>query len=380
MLILGARAPVAVEWARAFALSGWQVMVGDSLRFPLARFSRFTSQFLRLPPVAQCFSAWQQALQQAVRQEKIDYILPTCEEALYLAQVKDQLGCEVGVAESEQMQTLHDKFRFSQWLAQQSSLTTPETHWLTDGDEVVPLMKEARQWVFKPVFSRFAWQTLIAPDAQKLKNLKPTKAQPWVAQRFIQGTEYCSYSILHHGTMTAHACYQPKYRVGQGAGIYFQPCVFPEIEAFVRHLGAMMGYHGQIAFDFIRDDSGRFWVLECNPRATSGVHLLGAQPQDLVSALLGKGKASMCQYPKQIKMAMMLCAAKRYGGKRAFWQDVRQAQDALNYPEERALWAAQGLGVLELLWRSVRQRQNLLACSTHDIAWNGEQKDASVTH
>lgn len=196
MLILGARAPVAVEWARAFALSGWQVMVGDSLRFPLARFSRFTSQFLRLPPVAQQFSAWQQALQQAVQREKIDYILPTCEEALYLALVKNQLGCEVGVTESEQMQTLHDKFRFSQWLAQQSLLTTPETYLLTDDDAVVPFIEDSQQWVFKPVYSRFAWETLIAPDAQKLKNLKPTKAQPWVAQRFIKGTEYCIVNYL----------------------------------------------------------------------------------------------------------------------------------------------------------------------------------------
>lgn len=49
VLILGARAPACLEWARSFDEAGWTVSVGDSLSHPLSRFSRSAQHFVRLP-------------------------------------------------------------------------------------------------------------------------------------------------------------------------------------------------------------------------------------------------------------------------------------------------------------------------------------------
>ena len=49
VLILGARAPACLEWARAFEHAGWKVTVADSLAHPLSRFSRAAERFVRLP-------------------------------------------------------------------------------------------------------------------------------------------------------------------------------------------------------------------------------------------------------------------------------------------------------------------------------------------
>jgi len=46
VLILGARAPACLEWARAFDEAGWTVSVGDSLGQPLSRFSCYNQNLI----------------------------------------------------------------------------------------------------------------------------------------------------------------------------------------------------------------------------------------------------------------------------------------------------------------------------------------------
>ena len=62
VLILGARAPACLEWARAFSQAGWTVTVADSLAQPLSRFSRAAEHFVRLPEPRHDPEAWIEAL------------------------------------------------------------------------------------------------------------------------------------------------------------------------------------------------------------------------------------------------------------------------------------------------------------------------------
>lgn len=91
VLILGARAPACLEWARAFNQAGWTVSVADSVNYPLSRFSRCVSHFLRLPEPKQDPSAWVEVLVDAARQRRIDLLVPTCEEVFYLAHGLERL-------------------------------------------------------------------------------------------------------------------------------------------------------------------------------------------------------------------------------------------------------------------------------------------------
>ena len=116
----------------------------------------------------------------------------------------------------------------------------------------------------------------------QLAKVRPSSDAPWVAQRFVPGQEYCSFSVLVDGQLRAHSSYQPRYRVGRGSGIYFHSCAPAPIRAFLEQFGRATGYTGQVGFDFIEDQQGRFHVLECNPRATSGVHLFDDQRVQLV--------------------------------------------------------------------------------------------------
>lgn len=390
VLILGARAPVCLEWARAFHASGWRVCVADSLAWPLSRASRAVDACVRLPEPRQDPAAWGAALAEVIRQRDIGVLLPTCEEVFYLAHVQAlgllPVGCRVLTSGFELLHRLHHKGRFAA-LTAGWPIEAPPTRTLTSAAELQALRAEpgfrAADWVFKPAYSRFATRTLIRPtDATVQATVQPAPTQHWVAQRFVAGREHCSFSLLSQGRLTAHACYHPRHRVGRGSGIWFEPTDPPALRAFVERFGQETGYTGQVGFDVIEDAQGRCHVLECNPRGTSGAHLFDDQPQALVRALLdtpaaGTPVLSPTPHPRMVGLAMLLFAfpdmlVRRPAGLGALWRDTAAARDVIARPGDPGPLTAQLVGVAEIAARALRRRSGLLAASSADIEWDGQ--------
>lgn len=375
VLILGARAPACLEWARAFDEAGWTVSVGDSLSQPLSRFSRSAQHYVRLPEPRQDPAAWVEVLATVIETQRIDLLLPTCEEVFYLAHGLERLAplCRVLTSEFALLHRLHHKGHFAAMI-DGWTLAAPETRLLTDRQALLALDDEVAQWVFKPAYSRFASQTLIRPSAQQLSKVQPTHAAPWVAQRFIEGREFCSFSVLIDGGLRAHSCYHPQYRVGRGSGIYFQPSAPESVRRFLEQFGRETGYTGQVGFDFIEDCDGRFHVLECNPRATSGVHLFDNQRRSLVSSLSAPPERMLepTPEPRMIALAMLLLAAPRRVLSVPFWRDYAAARDVIVQKGDFWPLTAQMLSLGEIIARAASRRCGLLAASTADIEWNGQ--------
>lgn len=374
VLILGARAPACLEWARCFHAAGWQVSVGDSLRWPVGRFSNMVHDFVRLPEPCSHPAGWIMALAKEVAARRIDLVVPTCEEAFYLAHGRAHIPAQVMVPPFELMHELHHKGRFAEkvkgW-----DVEAPETHLLEtpQATQSFAAGHDTRGWVFKPAYSRFASRTLLRPSHAEVIRLKPAPTQPWVAQHYVAGREHCSYSLLVDGRLTAHASYHPRYRVGRGSGIWFEPTSPAPIRAFVERFGADTGYTGQVAFDFIEQADGSCRVIECNPRATSGVHLFADQPEALVAAFLGAdGALTPTPRPRQVALAMLLFAAYKHLFDARFWRDYRAAPDVITRPGDFGPLPAQISGLLEITSRALRRRCGLLAAATADIEWDGQ--------
>ncbi|HGN0867083.1 TPA: hypothetical protein ACKROV_000287 [Providencia alcalifaciens] len=378
VLILGARAPACLEWARAFNEAGWTVSVGDSLSQPLSRFSCSVQHYVRLPEPRQNPTAWIEALAAAIENQHIDLLLPTCEEVFYLAYGLERLQplCRVLTSDFPLLHRLHHKGDFAA-MTNGWSLAAPETHLLTDSQALLAFAGDAASWVFKPAYSRFASQTLIRPLAHQLNKVRPTQTEPWVAQRFIEGREFCSFSILVDGDLRAHSCYQPRYRVGRGSGIYFQPSMPEPIRQFIEHFGRETRYNGQVGFDFIQDKNGCFHVLECNPRATSGVHLFDNQRRLLVNRLSHPSEQILepTLEPRMIALAMLLFAAPRRALSPTFWRDYAAARDVIVQKGDWCPLIAQVGSLTEIVARAVSRRCGLLTASTADIEWNGQPLD-----
>jgi len=376
ILLTGARAPAALDLSRRFYASGHTVFVADSLRFGMTMFSRCVSGRFVLPRPVDSSAAYLAAMQHLIARHQIDLLIPTCEEVFYISRHRDQFPCDVLVDDFETLAAIHNKFVFSQ-NAGNLFAAVPETHLLEHPDQCRRFEPESADWVFKPVFSRFATRTLIGPQSNRLSEIQPTAKDAWVAQRRVNGQEYSTYSVAKSGRLLAHSCYVSRYRAGQGSGIYFVPVTHSKIESFVRCFVEQFQFTGQIGFDLIEGEDGAVFAIEGNPRATSGVHLFSRT--DRLSDALTTNSGGLIvpseETPVMVEFAMpfwgLLDAARRQCLCQFFGDMLRSRCASFSLMDPLPSMSLP-VSLLEIAWIAASDRCSLLKASTLDIEWNGE--------
>jgi predicted ATP-grasp superfamily ATP-dependent carboligase len=395
VLLTGGRAPCTLELARAFHAAGHRVLVAESARRHLCRVSRAVERSFVVPPPNGDTAAFLTELEAIVVQEGVNVLIPTCEEIFFVSKGLEQLKrhCTVWAAPIGELDGLHNKWRFVQ-LARGLHLQVPETILVTDREEWLALADG--QWleeslVLKPAYSRFASKVLFLDKsasadqrrqvlAQALPALSP-EAQ-WVAQRRIEGRHLATYSIACNGQLIAHGAYPCRYRIGQGATVYFEPIRHDRSKEWVQQFVQATGFTGQIAFDFIEEGNGGLYALECNPRATSGIHLFSGnaglveaflQPEVLVHAgMVVEPRDSSGTMLTAPMLAAGLSGVRSLPQLRDWLRSVRAGRDAVFHRRDMAPGLEQ-LRVLLDAWRTARRRGiSLTEATTIDLEWNGE--------
>lgn len=384
ILITGGRAPVALELARLFKAAGHRVYAAESAAYHLCRVSSAVEASIRVPSPRHQPRAYIRRLSELAAELKIDLLVPTCEEIFYIAAGLDQFtGCRVLSAERSVLAGLHHKGEFIA-MARSFGLTVPDTELINSAGEWQRAVERAaangEQRVYKPAYSRFASQVIL-PGMKALPPAGISAAAPWVSQEYIQGKALCTYSIVHEGTVAAHAAYDSRYRTGRsGASVYFQPLEHPAAQEWVRRFAGASGFSGQISFDFIEAVNGTLYPIECNPRATSGIHLFA--PQDgLTDALLNPGllvQSGTIIVPRSSRTAMLAipmlnCGLKPGpGGLRSWRQAWRGATDVVFRKDDLRPVLEQLRVVYSAFRTAKRHRISLTEALTEDIEWNGE--------
>ena len=377
ILVTGARAPAALDVMRSLSRKGYEVYAGDCLRFPLGRFSSSLSAYLQFASPRHEFERFQEQLVTFVEKHNIDLIFPTCEEVFYISACKPVLEkhCRVFCEGLELLAQLHNKYVF-QRLAKENGLGAIDTYVVETKDATLPTLDDDKSYVAKPAFSRFGDKAILDLQPEYIEQHLSASLYPWVIQEYVQGTEFCSYAICRSGNVVAEACYQPYFRAKQGSSVYFKavvkPTIFEQVRGFVRQLN----YTGQIAFDFIEQADGQVFVLECNPRCTSGMHLFTTIDWD---AAFSEKVISEATPPSNrstmISLAMLMfgMSAPNTHGFKEFVRAYVDATDVIHSPRDRAPSFLQIISVFEIFWRSFTRRQSLKDASTEDIEWDGQQ-------
>ncbi|MDO5090164.1 MAG: hypothetical protein Q4D61_01330 [Cardiobacteriaceae bacterium] len=365
ILLLGARAPACLEWARFLARHGCAVFAADSVAPTLTAYSNAVVRDFPLPPPAERFADWQAALARIVAAHRIVAVIPTCEEALYLAQ-SDALADKRWCSALPLMDALHHKYRFSQMCAAWG-IAAPATFRV---DNAADWLGRSRDYVFKPVYSRFASRTLIRPDAALLAKALG-EGGDWIAQDVAEGEEICSFSLFVDGELRAHTAYRAQYRTSH-ASVDFTPVADAAIYRFAEAFGRATGYSGQAGFDFIRTREG-LRALECNPRATSGIHLLAGANEALWQALADPARPAVhISHGRRAQLSLpVLLAAKDRLLRRDFWQDFRRGRDVIFDARDPLPALAQPRLLLAQMARAHTERLPLAAATTRDIAYHG---------
>lgn len=413
VLLTGGRAPVTLDLARMLHRAGHRVYVAESVVRHLTRSSSAVEQYAVVPSPRHDTRAYLTELERLVQDWQIDLLIPMCEEVFYVAQGADSLRsyCRVLVSSLKQLHELHHKYDFIQ-LARSLGLLVPDTRLINSQQEWMEaqsVRETMGDWVWKPVYSRFAAKvrmpTLMTYDtgartdqqgkvSQKnhrhLRNDPPDKGElssisPWVAQVFIPGQMLCTYSIAHEGQLVAHSAYDSRYRTGSvGASVFFEQVEHEGALAWVRQFAQATGFSGQIGFDFIGGQDGQVYAIECNPRATSGIHLFHPG-DDLVRALTEPEmliKERKMITPARGSKAMLMLPMLGSGLHQIFGKGKLRAWIAAWRGARDVVYARQDLqplmeqfGVVLAAWRLARsQKLSLTEALTHDIEWNGEQQ------
>ncbi len=361
ILITGARAPVARDLAGALSAAGHDVHLADVFRtrtagpFPWHAYAA---------PVQQP-AHFARDIAEINIDLKPDLIVPLCEEVFHLAGIS---GLLLFAPDRDTLLRLHSKFDFNTWV-RGLGLDAPETRRASPGDAGL-----AATSVFKPEFSRFGARCLVRPAPEVVAGLAHDPGNPWLRQDYVAGDDLCFHAVARGGRIRAFAAYRSDWRTKGGASYYFQPLspgLSRRLLDIAETLVAAGQLTGQIACDVRHDAGDRLWLIECNPRGTSGLHLLAHGPDALAEAFLSdEGDVLMgSDQPVCLGPAMGLLGLAEAVGKdrlEAWRQDVGRARDALQGAAFAALTdhAVHGL-------RALIRRRRLDQLLTEDIEYNG---------
>ncbi|MBL4812052.1 MAG: hypothetical protein JKX69_06785 [Rhodobacteraceae bacterium] len=361
--------------ARLLHGAGHRVILADSLRQSVSFSTRAAKVCTVLPGPNQGLGAYGAALGQLINKHKITDIVPTCEEVFHLAQLagQGQLAAKLHAPSIATLAQVHNKFTFQE-IVREMGHAGPKTTLLASAQDLVQVRANAAKLVFKPVWSRFGSEVLIRPRPDEV-NIAPSPNTPWLAQEALSGDEICAYALATQGRLTALSLYKPLYRAGLGAGVFFEPLRdMPDLRAFVSAFVAATNWSGQISFDLMLLPDGQIMPLECNPRATSGLHFFADGPAFAAALFAGKTAMPDVSRPQTIPLALWLYAgptALTNGQLKQLWRDAKRADNLLRWPGDTAPARRQLPALAEIIWLALRRKQSLQAAATADIEWNG---------
>jgi len=308
VLLTTGRIPGALELARALHRAGHRVIITECFRTHICRYSRATYRSYQIAP-ANDLPRFKQDILRVIDKEKVDLVIPTCEEVMHLASFAHELPthCQAYLDDFRKLLQLHSKFDFIQ-LAASLGLKVPETMLLDKTTHVLPQHFTQEGYVLKREFSRGGTDVIIMPpELSSTTPLPPiNETGRWIVQKFIPGQILCAFAVVWQGKVVSTITYEPALRMGQ-IGVCFLRREKPKIDQWIKDFVSKTNHHGFISLDFIEDQQGEVWAIECNPRITSGIHL--TDPQVLAAIANGPEHILHNAKPSKVRKRAMVGTA-----------------------------------------------------------------------
>ena len=275
LLLTGARHFVARSVVHEHHEKGDTVYTADSVDFDYTRFSRFVKKSYRVPSVRFDESGYIEALVSIIKTHRIDELLPLGEETFFIARHLSELIAAnprliVHTGTIGQLETLHNKAHFAE-LAASLGLTIPKSRLVSTPDEVIDFQKEyGNHIVLKSPYSRFGAHITELHEPASIDALAQQLTDtPYIAQQYISGEELSSFSETDTSPVITYKSALPLHRPAAMPSIEKLPTP-DEIGAVDAAIRGALNYTHQLGLDFIKAEDGTLYLLEANPRATSG--------------------------------------------------------------------------------------------------------------
>lgn len=283
LLTLG-RLPKALDIARALHGAGVRVIVAEPFRRHLSAVSRAVDQSFVVTAPAVDGPRYLKDLRDLVDAQKVDLVVPISEEIVHVSALHGRLpgSCRLLSMSQASVLAVHHKARFVE-VCRAAGVTAPDSA-ETMASEATRLA-EAYDYVLKPVSSCSGRGVRFFNRGEAL----PHVVEPSIIQRRVYGQLVSSFSIARAGEVRCTVLYRGAVMQGTVAVCFERIEVPLAVDDWIRRFVAHTRWDGFISFDLIIDEAGVVHGIECNPRATSGIHFV--EPAGLAQALLDPSAA-----------------------------------------------------------------------------------------
>ncbi|RPB26734.1 hypothetical protein L211DRAFT_775093, partial [Terfezia boudieri ATCC MYA-4762] len=317
ILLTNGRFPVSIDLARQFTRAGHAVYVVDPMHYHVCRFSNSVRKSWWVPTPHVDGRGYVEGVLRAMEEGiggsgRIDLVVPMHEEIFYLAEAytSDSDPPPLNSTSLSALRTrllappfptlimLHNKHTFSLFLRSLRldhplfRLIPSKSHLLPllDGTSALHPTNPRASFALKPVFGRacsnvYHLHPLPATPSHEKANQKCldeidiTPDNHYLAQEWVEGERFCTYAVVRGGRVLALGVYPVRDTIDGSSCVYFEAVENPRVKAYVERivegLGDVGGLGWQMALDIVVEagPGGRVMAIECNPRATSGIHL-----------------------------------------------------------------------------------------------------------
>lgn len=173
----------------------------------MCRFSTCVKKSYQVPVPHIDAEGYVKGVRQAVDESKIDLIIPMHEEIFYLAECDDEEILKRLLAPPfKTLIQLHNKWEFTRFL-ERLGLDHPEYQLIRSMDDVRALDMK-KEWALKPVYGRAASNVYhVKADKPAPDDISVSEENQYIAQEWLTGNRYCSYSVVRKGKVQAFGLY-----------------------------------------------------------------------------------------------------------------------------------------------------------------------------
>jgi len=387
LLSLG-RLPVALEIARAFHSRGWRVIVAETLGWHQCRLSKTVAVCHTVISPVVDHRRYKRQLLDIIERENVTLVVPVSEEILYVSRIQDDLPEHVTLLtmNSSLLDQLHDKWLFARW-AMDNDIPVPVTA-KADSEAALELI-ENQACVIKPRLSCSGVGVVLCERGSQPE--PALLSEDHVVQVRLTDKRCSSFVMASHGKCLLIVTYQSLLDSGSVA-VRFERIATPfKIKQFNEIVVKLMNFSGMISFDFMADNEDKWRAIECNPRATSGLHLVS--PQQIVAgflamenpALIDRIAEPFSNYAAPSDLGILPEGTKR----QEFWSALTETENQLLHGKfSSSLWrelfqtpdvswlkrdwkpcVLMPFATWQLLWLAIRKRKPVSQVVMLDVGW-----------
>ncbi len=379
VLITLGRLPKALDLARSFHRLGYRAIIAEPFRWHLSGASSAVAKSYQVTAPAINRHDYLADLLRIIHAESVSLVVPVSEEIIHASFLREHLpaGVHLYAMPSATLLLFHNKQTFIN-VCKEYALSAPDTFALDD--ERAAALARASDFIIKPIFSCSGRDVTFHSRDEALP--AADSAHPMIVQRWVKGNVFSTFSIATAGRTVTTVLYKGAVMSGTVAVAFERvtasDAAHAPIRTWVERFISASDFTGFISFDFVVDSAGHAHAIECNPRATSGLHYVHVD--DLAQAVVDSANGQHSERSLRFRDERLLqqfypCLTEvqksMFGGKH-FLRNLGaliRAKDVSVSWRDPLPFLTMPLTAAQIIWLSIQRGCTFGEVATLDVGW-----------